>query len=324
MTVWELSSILSKSLIYMGMLAGIGGMLVIWISQGQQSATQVIARHYMLPATLAGLFATCLFFLLQTGSVNQRGMAGMFDPVMASILLETEVGSALRWRLSGFLLALMALIPLHLPGFPFQHTLPRRVSVTLMLAAALSFSVAVATQGHASAVSLFAQCLAALHFLAIACWTGALYPLYLLVTRPASTGATAEEAAATTDPARYSAAYLGAVLYRFGVYSWVTLAFMLLTGFVLIWQLTGGLPAIPGNAHGQLLLIKIVLVAAMMGLGALHKFRWVPHLRALADAGADTFAACRRLARSIRLEIVLAVVVLILTASLTTVTGPAS
>jgi copper resistance protein D len=310
MTLWELASVLSKTLIYIGMLAVVGGMLVLWMSRQHQSAVQMIARVYLLPAALTGLLATCLFFLIQIGSVNQSGITGMFDPLIGSILAETEVGSALRWRLVGFMLVLIALLPLHLPGFPFQHLVARRFSLLMTMTAVFCFAVAVASQGHASAMGLIAEGLAAVHLLAVGSWAGALYPLYLLVSRlsGAELGAGAEHAAA--------------VLERFGIYAWLMLGLMLLTGASLIYLLTDGIFTLFDNLHGQLLLIKILLVAGMMVLGALHKFRWVPRLREPARSDADKQTVRFVLARSIRFEMLLALMVLLLTAALTSVTGP--
>ncbi|MBU2098513.1 MAG: CopD family protein [Gammaproteobacteria bacterium] len=324
MDVWGLASVLSKSLIYAGMLALIGGVVVLAmahtrISLRQPSVMQTLSRQYLLPVTLTALLATCFNFLVQIGFVNQRGIAGMFDPMMGSILAGTEVGAVLRWRLAGFFAALLALLPLHLPGYPFQHWVARRFSLIMALLAATCFTFAVATQGHASAVSMLAQLLAAAHLLAIACWAGALYPLSLWLVQtaghaPGSSPDLAADADWTAD--------ITAVLYQFGRYGWLMLGVMLSSGIGLIWLLTGGLLTLFDNLHGQLLLIKLLLVTAMMALGALHKFSWVPRLRAQLDEGGDTQRHCLALARSIRLETLLAVLVLLLTAALTTLTGP--
>ncbi|MDO8909872.1 MAG: CopD family protein [Pseudohongiella sp.] len=313
MSTWELASVLSKTLIYLGMLAVAGGMLVLWMNRQHQTAVQIIVRAYLLPVTLVGLLATCLFFLIQIGSVNQNGFAGMFDPLMGSILAETEVGSAIRWRLIGFLLALIALIPFNLPGFPFQHLAARRFCLFVTLAALTCFVIAVTSQGHASAVSRLAELLTGIHVLAIACWAGSLYPLYLLVGRNAGAG---------QFPHTEELSDTAVVLERFGFYAWWMLGLMLLTGVSLICLLKGGLLTLFDNLHGQLLFAKILLVAGMMALGALHKFRWVPRLRECAHSGADTQAVLLALSRSIRLEMLLALLVLLLTATLTSVTGP--
>lgn len=330
MSVWELTSILSKALIYTSMLAIMGGMLVLWMNRQFVLAAQTITRSYLLPAALTGLLATCLFFLIQIGSVNQSGIAGMFDPLIGSILVDTEVGAALRWRLAGFLLALLALMPLNLPGYPFQYQAARRFTLITTLASAACFAVAVASQGHASAVSVLAEVLAALHLLAVGCWAGALYPLYLLVSHSAHTEASAHTVAtapANVLPQTPAPLDIAATLERFGVFAWLMLGLMLLTGISLIQMLTGGVLTLPDNLHGQLLLLKMLLVAGMMALGALHKFSWVPQLRALARAEtavSPSLSVRLKLARSIRLEMLLALLVLLLTASLTTITGPSA
>lgn len=319
MNLWDLASVISKALMYTGILAIAGGMLVLWIyhpwlAKRHQPASQIISRTFLLPAALAGLLATCMLFLIQIGSVNQRGIAGMFDPLMGSIMMDTELGVALRWRLGGFMLALFALLPLILPGYPFQYLAARRLSVLMTLAATACFAAAVALVGHASAVSRWAELLAAVHLLAIACWAGALYPLYLLLVHASDAPREAD-----SNPALDVAT----VLHRFGVYGWAMLGLMLLTGAGLIWLLKGGVFTLMDNLHGQLLLIKILLVAGMMVLGALHKFRWVPRLLSLAQQGETARSMCLTLARSIRLETLLAVLVLLLTATLTSITGPA-
>jgi putative copper resistance protein D len=65
--------------------------------------------------------------------------------------------------------------------------------------------------------------------------------------------------------------------------------------------------------YGQLLSAKLVLVLALLGLGALNKFRLVPALEA---AGAG------KLSKSIAGERALVVLILVLTACMTTLTGP--
>lgn len=116
MTVWELIGVLGKSLIYIGMIASVGGVLMLWLGRSSAPLVRLIARQYLLPTALIGLLATCVVFLAQVGSVNQRGVAGMFDPVIGGILADTELGSVLRWRLAGFVLMLLAIIPVNLPG----------------------------------------------------------------------------------------------------------------------------------------------------------------------------------------------------------------
>lgn len=308
MSEWELAGILSKAMVYLGMLAAMGGTFVLMLCRVQPALMLLITRRFMIPALLIGLVASCLYFLVQVGSVNQRGIGGMFDPLIGSILVDTEIGSALRWRLAGFMLALICLIPVNFPGVPLHHRGVQSFCVAMALAAAGSFMLSVSIQGHSSAHSMLAQGLAALHVLAIGCWAGALYPLYLAV------------AAGTEETGNKG--QVADVLQQFGQFAWLMLAVMVITGVSLFWMLTGGFGTLFSTPYGQLFSAKVLLVAAMMGLGAVHKFRWVPQLRDAAEQVADSSKVLRQLARSIRFETLLAVVVLLITASMTSITGP--
>jgi putative copper resistance protein D len=312
MNEWELAGILSKALVYLGMLAAMGGSFVLLLCRRQPALMLLITRRFMMPALLIGLVATCLYFLVQVGSVNQRGIAGMFDPLIGSILVDTEIGSALRWRLAGFMLALLCLMPLNFPGVGLHHRGIQAFCMVMALAAAGSFMLSVSVQGHSSALSMQAQGLVAFHVLAIGCWAGALYPLYLAVA------ADSEQTANTQQ--------LADMLQQFGRYAWVMLTVMVITGVSLFWLLTGGFgtlfSTLFSTLYGQLFLAKVLLVAAMMGLGAVHKFRWVPRLRGAAEQMPGNSTMHHLLARSIRFETGLAVVVLLITASMTSITGP--
>lgn len=308
MSEWELAGILSKAMLYLGMLAAMGGTFVLMLCRHQPALMVLITRRFLIPALLIGLVATCLHFLVQIGSVNQRGPAGMFDPLIGSILVDTEIGSALRWRMAGFMLALLCLVPVNFPAAPLHHRGVQVFCIVLALSAAASFMLSVAIQGHSSAVSALAQALVALHVLAVGCWAGALYPLYLVV---AADGEQSDHRQNLAD-----------LLQLFGRFAWVMLTVMLLTGVTLFWILTGGFDTLFSSLYGQLFSAKILLVASMMALGAVHKFRWVPQLRAAAAQAADNATIQNLLARSIRFETALAVVVLLITASLTSITGP--
>ena len=308
MNEWELAGILSKVMVYLGMLAAMGGSFVLMLCRRQPALMLLITRRFMMPALLIGLVATCLYFFVQVGSVNQRGIAGMFDPLIGSILVDTKIGSALRWRLAGFMLALFCLMPLNFPGVGLHHRGIQAFCIVMALAAAGSFMLSVSVQGHSSALSIQAQVLVAFHVLAIGCWAGALYPLYLAIA------AYSEQTSNTQQ--------LAEMLRQFGRYAWVMLTVMLMSGVSLFWLLTGGFGTLFSTLYGQLFSAKVLLVTAMMGLGAVHKFRWVPRLRGAAEQMAGNSTMHHQLARSIRFETGLAVVVLLITAIMTSITGP--
>lgn len=308
MTVWELLGVLGKALIYIGILSAAGGTLMLWLGRSSIVLVRMLGQQYLLPTALVGLLAACLVFLSQIGSVNQSGLAGMFDPVIGGILVDTEAGSLLRWRLAGFMLMLLAIIPLNLPGDFWGKTRTRQFSLLTLLLAILCLTISVASQGHAASVSLLAQCLVAAHVLAIAAWAGSFYPLYRSLLH-----------------ADISAPDVVQLAERFGQIAWAILAIMLLSGIPLLWIIAGGPLSLTDDTHGRLLLVKLVMVALMMALGALHKFVLVAGLRSAIQAqDQENVSDSRRLlARSIRSETLLAVLVLLLTATMTTVTGPA-
>jgi putative copper export protein len=103
------------------------------------------------------------------------------------------------------------------------------------------------------------------------------------------------------------------LLQRFGVLGWGILGGLLLSGVFLLTQLLQSPGEMLSTPYGRLLMAKLLLVLGLFGLGALNKFHLVP---AVAHSGAE------RLRQSIAVERVLALLVLVLTAALTTLTGP--
>ena len=87
-------------------------------------------------------------------------------------------------------------------------------------------------------------------------------------------------------------------------------------GVALFVILTADPLAALGTPYGQLLAVKLLLFAPLLGLAAYNKLRLTPALEAgVAGAGA-------RLRRSIRLEALAVLAILATTATLTTVAAP--
>ena len=81
-------------------------------------------------------------------------------------------------------------------------------------------------------------------------------------------------------------------------------------------EIPGHAAELTGSAYGRVMCVKLVFVAGLRSLGAFNKTRLTPRLEA-GDA-----AAARALNRSIRAEMMLAGLILITTAALTTLLGP--
>jgi copper transport protein len=138
--------------------------------------------------------------------------------------------------------------------------------------------VAIGGHGMTAAPRWLAIAAMALHAVTIGFWAGSLWPLLRCLDRPAA------EAAQTV--ARFSKRAVAAV------------ATLVVAGLVLaILQLGGTVAALASTPYGQLLLLKLALVALVLCLAAYNKLRLTP---ALAHGEAQ---AAERLARSIRLEI---------------------
>jgi putative copper resistance protein D len=146
-----------------------------------------------------------------------------------------------------------------------------------------------------------------IHLAAGGVWVGGLLPLAVLL-RLASreSGADARPYAVLTAR-RFSRTALLIVLVLVASGSWST------------WLQVGSVPALLGTAHGRLLLAKLAVFAAMLGLAALNR-RMVPRLSG--EAAPVGRPAMQRLSRLVTGEAALAAIVVVLVAAMS-VTPPA-
>lgn len=304
---WALATLLSKLVAYAGFVSLAGTLFLFWLGTRSASSAapssalswspelraQLLSRSLRLG--FAALASLLLYFLLQVGQINQNGLRGMVDTFMAGILLRSSVGYGLLLRAAALILLLAGLWQAR--AALLAATVPRLPPRLLVswLAGVLLFALSFAVLGHVASLPLVAQIAIVLHTVAISLWVGALPVLYLLCDR---------EPADRVLP----------LLQRFGVWGWGILGSLLVSGVFLLTQLLQTPGEILSTPYGRVLAGKLLLVLGLFSLGALNKFHLVP---ALAGSGAQ------RLRQSIAIERVLALLVLLLTAALTTLTGPA-
>jgi putative copper resistance protein D len=126
-----------------------------------------------------------------------------------------------------------------------------------------------------------------LHLVAAAAWVGALLPLALLLT--------------TIGPDSSSLAVARIATLRFSTLGLASVATLLVTGIINTWYLVGSVSALIGTDYGQLLLFKLALFAAMVGIAVVNWSRLTPRLVQNADAmGAQR--AQRQLRRNAAIE----------------------
>jgi copper resistance protein D len=141
-----------------------------------------------------------------------------------------------------------------------------------------------------------------LHLIAAAAWVGALVPLALLL---AMSGRDAN-----------SLAVVRTATLRFSTLGIVSVATILLTGIVNTWYLSGSINALTETKYGNLLLIKIALFFAMVGVAGFNRLRLTPRLVQNTDAAA--LAAARQLSRNAVIEAVMGAGIIAIVAALGT------
>jgi putative copper resistance protein D len=223
------------------------------------------------------------------------GGGSLSGGVVWTVLTQTQFGRAWQVRLA--LAGLLALASM------LDHRLLLNTATASWIRAALAAALAgsLAWGGHAGAtegvggnIHLVAD---VLHLVAAAAWLGALLPLALLF------------AAATRSGNVHDAAVTLNATARFSTLGIISVGTLLVTGIVNTWFLAGTIPALLGTAYGRLLLIKIALFAAMVGVASINRSRLTPRLaRGLGTSQGRVVLG--RLARNTTIEIVVGVLVL--------------
>lgn len=218
------------------------------------------------------LTAATLWLLLLRGSYTTSGkFADVFDLGLLGQVLQTKTGAALVSRL--LLLAAAALFIAVLFGsYTKREEGQEKRDLTfglaiggVVVAAGLATSWAMAEHASVGLQPGIAMPVDVVHLLAVAAWLGGLTALLVALYRaPAETPV---EAAAVR---RFSRLAFGSVL---------TLA---ATGTYQSWRQLGSWSAFTDTRYGQLLLVKIGLVALLIGIASVSR-RWT---RQLADSAA--------------------------------------
>jgi putative copper resistance protein D len=257
-------------------------------------------------AVLIAFLSALSWFAFTTAGMTDS-LASVFDPgALRLVGLRTGFGQV--WTARLVLIALAAALftrsPEHRASWAFGAVAAALAVVTLAL-------VGHGTQGEGAA-GLLHRTGDALHLLASAVWIGALYALSLLIV-----GARSSAGGRDAD-------IIHDALTRFSGVGPGVVAVLLLTGIANSWFLIGPEKALASlsTPYGQVLLNKIILFLAMLGLAAGNRY-WLTPLLA-SDLKGDARGALKRLRRSVVAETILAVLVLGAVAYLGTLAPPGS
>ena len=272
--LWGLAAIATKFALYLGVLTAAGTAIAALMFRLDRTRGQALTFGVL------GLFAAVLAFSLR--GANLTGDAsGMTDPEMLGLLWSTPVGTALMYRVAGLGLLIAGL---------FMGRVGPWVSVLGGMLAIWSFDHVGHISGRETALLDIAL---TFHLLAVALWIGILTPLKRLASQPATYAVAAN------------------VGHRFGLVAMVAVPALIVVGGYMGYQLVGSLNALIGTGYGQALILKVVLVAALLGLAAANKLRFIP------DLSTGNPAAASHLAKSISVEWFIILTVLGVTAVLT-------
>ncbi|SUZ71772.1 uncharacterized protein METZ01_LOCUS24626 [marine metagenome] len=295
-TSWELTSLVCKLLLYFGAASIAGGSLCLWLyNNGRRQYFEKVIGYIMLGAFL-GFLGTFVNYFVQVGLINARGLTGMFDWDMASLLLETQLGEVTYMRLTGFILAFISSLiffrkAVRLPQQSFYRLL-LGVHGIAFLFVAFSFTKA----GHVSVLTGIARTAVVFHLYAFSAWIGSLFPLLLL-----------------TNSTELN--LLKKLMQQFGDNALGIVIILAGMGALMLLELLDNPAELYTTPYGWVFLLKLFLVLVTLSVAAINKLVLVPAIVKNASA--------LRLRRSIRVEMVAVTLVLIATSYLSTIVGPA-
>jgi copper transport protein len=250
--------------LYLGLFAGIGGVFFVnWIARERAASLAILA------SLTIGIVSALASLGLQGLDLLDLPLSGVLAPGPWKIALGTSLGPSL-------VIAIAALVA----GVVAWQSSVTRLSPWLSALALAGVGFSLAISGHAATAppELLTRPVVFLHGAGVAFWLGALVPLVAMLRRP--------------QPAL-------PLVNRFSRAAIPVVAVLALTGLVLATIQLESFGALVTTKYGLILSTKLVLVAALLGLAALNRFRLTPAL-------AMSEAATNRLIRSIVLECALA------------------
>ena len=260
-----------------------------------------------LSAFAIGLSVLSIFAM--TASMAGVSLSEVDRASVNTMISETPMGNAWQARIAAlFITFLLSLV------LGARKSAAWLLLVSIVSGAALA-SLAWTGHGAATAGDLGTRHLAAdiVHLLAAGAWLGALAALVALLFRPL--GST------TVDQLRV----LHRILHGFSRVGAVIVALVVASGLVNSWILVGPahLFSMASSLYGGLLIAKLGLFGAMLGLATVNRFRLTPTFERAIQSN-ETLAAVRQLRKSLIAETGAAVAILGLVAWLGTLEPPMS
>ena len=299
----------------------LGFLLFVWapvlsqresaIAVGGAAASRRFAR-VLVSAIVAGLVVSLAALVLQGATAAGTSFWSALDPDVIEQVLDTRFGEVMALRAAAWL----GLIPLALAAAKaFGRSSPIALPQVVLAAVASLFLVASpALAGHASTQDPVWLLLPAtvIHVAAMAIWTGGLFALLLVL--PVATR--------ELDPGRARTGVLSESLLRFSTVALTAVVVIVLTGTVQTVIEVGSFGDMLDTAFGRAVTAKIAIFAVLVGVAAAMRKRVIPALARRVEAKRSPGGPGLLARRNLRIETVLAVLVLAVTAALVSYPPP--
>ena len=294
MTLWDYANIVSKLLIYLGVAAAIGGPFIAALISPLVNKKSII--NYIVINSVVGFIAVIMNFFIRVGAFSETGLSGMFDTDMIGFLWQSAVGDSVLWRLLAFTVLGFALFFGNLNARYEKFSLKHAIFIFLYLAATFSFAYSFTFTGHSVDIGGVARWLVGFHVVTMAWWIGALYPLWI-------------SCKLLQPPALYK------LMDLFGQIAMFVVGLLIACGLALLFFFFSNPLELFTTQYGQAILLKLIFVVSILLIAAYHKYHLVEEVQ--------EEAICHKLQKSIRNEMLIAVMILAITAMLSYALGPA-
>ena len=289
-TAWDAAVVLMKAASYAATLCASGQLLFLCYCRDLLEASLQASLRKAIPwLSFAAVAASLLKIILLAGSMSGE-WSGMFDRSFNGMILAAGEARATGARIIGLALMSASVVT----ALRSKRALGAQAVIGALIAAT---SFAWTGHVHAQLPQIAPTVVLCIHLMCAAFWLGALPPL-LQLTSGRNPAAAAECAT------------------RFSRWAVSVVAMLMLAGACLLFALLEQTSDLWSTDYGRLVLVKLFLVGLLLSAAAANKLRLTPRL--LRSDG----RALLQLRRSIQAEMLLAALILVVTAAFTTLTGP--
>jgi copper resistance protein D len=204
---------------------------------------------------IAALLSALLWFWLEVASMSELSFKNAVSTTAWwPVLFETQFGRVWQLRL-GLIAAAFVLVALALAQVKARRTL---IVILWLVSVVLLVSLAWISHAAAATVHPFGVSGDMLHLCAAGLWIGGLVPLTIFLARVGGSFSLGETVVR--------------VVRRFSTLSLCCVSIVIVSGISNSWLLVGSIRALSTTAYGRLLLVKLMLFAILIAIGARNRF----------------------------------------------------